>query len=181
MPELFDRGALDLRWLIVAGEPIAVSYSIIQDNRVYYYQGGRSTSVPKGVRPGTVLHLQAIRAAIAAGREEYDFLGGDARYKLQLATACRPLFQLRVARPSYAEAARVAVDASRLLIHRTWGAVASLSGPWAQCKGVATPESDPMAPPPGGAVSPPSGTAATPASSLQGAHTARSSAHDLAE
>ena len=91
MPALLDRGELDLRWLMAKGEPVAVSYSVIDDGRVYFYQGGRATTVPKGVRPGIVLHLYAIKAAIEAGRKEYDFLAGDQRYKMQLSTATRPL------------------------------------------------------------------------------------------
>ena len=113
MPELLDRGELDLRWLVVNGERIAASYCVAHDNRLYYVQGGRATDVPKGVRPGIVLHLHTIRAAIEAGRLEYDFLGGDARYKDQLSTAVRPLIELRVMRPSLPGAARSAVEAGR--------------------------------------------------------------------
>jgi CelD/BcsL family acetyltransferase involved in cellulose biosynthesis len=118
MPRLLERGELDLRWLVVNDEPIAVSYSVVQDNGLYYYQGGRATAVPKGVRPGIVLHLHSIRAAIEAGRAEYDFLGGDARYKKQLAVATRQLVELRVVRPSFGEAARIAMEASRILLLR---------------------------------------------------------------
>jgi CelD/BcsL family acetyltransferase involved in cellulose biosynthesis len=119
MPVLLDQGELDLRWLSVHGEPVAVSYGIVNENRLYFYQGGRATTVPKGVRPGIVLHLHAIRAAIEAGRLEYDFLGGDARYKTQLATHTRPLAELRVTRPSLPEAARAAVAAGRRLLRRS--------------------------------------------------------------
>jgi CelD/BcsL family acetyltransferase involved in cellulose biosynthesis len=113
MPALLDRDELDLRWLLVNGEPIAASYSVVRDGRVYYIQGGRSTSVPKGVRPGIALHLYTIRAAIEAGRREYDFLGGDARYKHQLATGTRRLVELRVTRPSLPETARTVLEAGR--------------------------------------------------------------------
>ena len=116
MPALLDRGELDLRWLLANGEPIAVSYSIVHDNRLYFYQGGRATAVPRVVRPGVVLHLHAIKAAIEAGRQEYDFLGGDARYKRQLSTGARSLIELRVTRPSLAEAARSAAASGRALL-----------------------------------------------------------------
>lgn len=119
MPELLSRGELDLRWLVVNGEPIAASYCVVHDNRLYYVQGGRATDVPKGVRPGIVLHLHTIRAAIEAGRLEYDFLGGDARYKDQLATGVRSLIELRVMRPSLPAAARSAVEAGRKVYLRT--------------------------------------------------------------
>jgi CelD/BcsL family acetyltransferase involved in cellulose biosynthesis len=113
MPALLDRGELDLRWLVANGEPVAATYSIVHGGRLFFYQGGRATTVPKGVRPGIVLHLYAIRAAIEAGRLEYDFLGGDARYKDQLATAARPLAEIRIVRPSPVELARAAVSAGR--------------------------------------------------------------------
>jgi len=118
MPELLYRGALDLRWLVVNGEPIAASYCVAHDNRLYYVQGGRATDVPKGVRPGIVLHLYTLRAAIEAGRLEYDFLGGDARYKDQLATSVRSLIELRVMRPSLPNTMRGAVEASRKMYLR---------------------------------------------------------------
>ncbi len=116
MPALLDRGELDLRWLVANGEPVSVSYSVLCDNRLYYYQGGRATNVPKGVRPGIVLHLYAIRDAIEAGRLEYDFLAGDARYKRDLATATRPLIQLRIAHPSAPEVARTALAGARAML-----------------------------------------------------------------
>jgi CelD/BcsL family acetyltransferase involved in cellulose biosynthesis len=116
MPALLDRGELDLRWLMAKGEPVAVSYSVVDDGRVYFYQSGRATEVPRGVRPGIVLHLYAIKAAIEAGRKEYDFLAGDQRYKTQLSTATRPLVALRVTRPSIAEAARAEVVKGRALL-----------------------------------------------------------------
>ncbi len=141
MPELLDRGELDLRWLVANGAPVAVSYCVVNENRVYFYQGGRATDVPKGVRPGIVLHLHAIRAAIEAGRREYDFLGGDARYKRGLATGTRPLTELRVVRPSLPEAARVAVAAGRALLVE---ARAKARAEWARRRavgGAATPGS----------------------------------------
>jgi CelD/BcsL family acetyltransferase involved in cellulose biosynthesis len=61
------------------------------------------TEVPHGIRPGIVLHAYAIKAAIAAGREEYDFLSGASQYKLQMSTATRPLMNLRASRPRYRE------------------------------------------------------------------------------
>ena len=103
MRELLERDALELTWLRVGGQPIAVSYSIVWNNRVQFYQGGRMTEVPHGIRPGIVLHAYAIKAAIAAGREEYDFLSGASQYKLQMSTATRPLLNLRASRPRYRE------------------------------------------------------------------------------
>src|SRR6185295_5835126 len=110
--------ALELSWVSVGDEPVAVSYSIIWNNRVQFYQGGRTTDVPKGVRPGIVLHAHAIRAAIDAKREEYDFLSGTSQYKMQLSTATRPLIQLRASRPGYHESIRKLTDRGVDLLRR---------------------------------------------------------------
>lgn len=98
LPALLARNALDLCWLRVRGAPVAVAYNIVWDNKVLFYQGGRTLEVPDGVRPGIVLHVRAIQAAIAAGRSEYDFLAGASQYKMQLATATRSVLRLRAAR-----------------------------------------------------------------------------------
>jgi CelD/BcsL family acetyltransferase involved in cellulose biosynthesis len=106
LPELFTRGALELAWLKVRGQPVAVVYNIVWNNKVLFYQGGRSLDVPKGVRPGIVLHARMIQAAIAAGRSEYDFLPGTSQYKLQLATASHPIVAFRATRAPMREGVR---------------------------------------------------------------------------
>jgi CelD/BcsL family acetyltransferase involved in cellulose biosynthesis len=98
LPELLARDAVELAWLEVRGQPVAVAYNFVWDNRVLFYQGGRTVAVPKGVRPGIVLHAHLIKAAIEAGRSEYDFLPGESQYKRQLATASLPVVALRVVR-----------------------------------------------------------------------------------
>ncbi len=112
MPELLAAHALELVWISVHDEPIAVSYNVVWDNKIHFYQSGRSINVPRGIRPGIVMHAHAIRAAIAAGYREYDFLSGDAhaRYKADLATDARPIVHLRALRPSITAAARRATE-----------------------------------------------------------------------
>jgi CelD/BcsL family acetyltransferase involved in cellulose biosynthesis len=110
LPALVERNALDLCWLKVRGQPVAVSYSFIWDNKVLFYQGGRTLEVPKGVRPGIVLHARCIRAAIEAGRSEYDFLAGSAQYKLQMATGSRPMMEIRAVRAPWRDLARSTLE-----------------------------------------------------------------------
>jgi CelD/BcsL family acetyltransferase involved in cellulose biosynthesis len=110
MPGLLRENALDLSWLTVRGEPIAAMYSIVWNNKVYYYQCGRKLDVPKSIRPGGVLLALAIRRAIGEGRREFDFLNGVSRYKTDLANAGRPLMELRVARTSLVEVVRRAAE-----------------------------------------------------------------------
>jgi CelD/BcsL family acetyltransferase involved in cellulose biosynthesis len=106
-------GQLELQWLVVAGRPVVVLYNIVYRGRVYFYQSGRSLDVPKGVKLGLAAHALALRAAMEAGRSEYDFLAGAAQYKRQLALAKHPLVTLSAAAPSVR--ARTAVAAAAAL------------------------------------------------------------------
>ncbi|WP_437751550.1 GNAT family N-acetyltransferase [Sorangium sp. So ce1389] len=110
MPAMFERGALDLAWLSARGEPVAALYNLVWNNKLYFYQCGRRVDLPKGLRPGTVIHAHAIRAAIAEGRREYDFLDSPCQYKLALSLSARPLIELRAARPSVNDSARRAAE-----------------------------------------------------------------------
>jgi hypothetical protein len=110
MRALLDRGALELRWLSVRGEPVAALYNFTWNDKVYFYQSGRALDVPDGVRPGIVIHLRAIRSAIESGRREYDFLGGASQYKRKLATGTRPLVSVRAVHSPVLELARSAVE-----------------------------------------------------------------------
>jgi CelD/BcsL family acetyltransferase involved in cellulose biosynthesis len=113
MPQLLDRGALQLAWLTVRNAPIAVVYNILWNGKVYFYQSGRVLDTPKKVRPGITLHAMLIRQAIERGLSEYDFLGGEAQYKEQLATDRRDLVELRATpRGSVREKARRLVERS---------------------------------------------------------------------
>jgi CelD/BcsL family acetyltransferase involved in cellulose biosynthesis len=81
-------------------------YNIVWNNKIYFYQSGRDTSIPSRQRPGVVLIAKVLQRAIEAGRREFDFLGGDSPYKMQLALAARPLLELRIARTGVRESAR---------------------------------------------------------------------------
>jgi CelD/BcsL family acetyltransferase involved in cellulose biosynthesis len=114
LPDLLARGALELIWLRVGERPVAVAYNIVWDNKVHFYQGGRAMDLPKGIRPGIVLHAQAIQAAIAAGRQEYDFLAGTAQYKRQMGPQLRKNLEVRVVKPLVREQVRrLALSGSR--------------------------------------------------------------------
>jgi len=110
MARLLAEGALDLFWISVRDRPIAVAYNLIWNRKVHFYQSGRSLDVPKGIRPGIVLHALAIRRAIEAGFREYDFLAGNSQYKRELATHSRPIAALRAVRARHRERARRAAE-----------------------------------------------------------------------
>ncbi|HSO36116.1 MAG TPA: GNAT family N-acetyltransferase, partial [Labilithrix sp.] len=110
MPRLLALGALDLGWMSVRGQPVAAFYNLRYDGRILHYQSGRKLDIPDDVRAGVTMHALLIKAAIADGMREYDFLAGASQYKMALANATRPLVTLRAARPSLVESARRAAE-----------------------------------------------------------------------
>ncbi len=129
MPKLFEAGALDLVSLVVRGEPLSIAYNLLWRGKVQFYQSGRAVEVPKGIRPGIVIHAYAIRDAIAAGFKEYDFLPGTSRYKMTLGLSARPILRMRAVRPSAVETARRATE---LVIDQLRSIRASVRGPVAK-------------------------------------------------
>jgi CelD/BcsL family acetyltransferase involved in cellulose biosynthesis len=110
MPELLARGALDLGWMSVRDEPVAAFYNFRRNGKLSFYQSGRKLDIPDEVRVGVTMHAYLIQSAIEDGMREYDFLAGASQYKMSLALATRPLVELRAARDSLRETARLAGD-----------------------------------------------------------------------
>jgi len=130
MPELHAKGALDLGWMSVRGEPVAAFYNLRWNGKLHFYQSGRRLDIPADVRVGVTMHAYLIRSAIEAGMREYDFLAGASQYKMALALATRPLVKLRAVRPSTVETVR---RASERAYHegkrlREWARKRDLSG-----------------------------------------------------
>jgi CelD/BcsL family acetyltransferase involved in cellulose biosynthesis len=127
MPALLAAGALDLRWLMLRGRPLAAQYNVVWNGKVQFYQGGRAMDLPNGIRPGMVLHLDAIRSAIAEGHREYDFLPGESLMKRQLGPRARPLVELRAVRAAARELTRVALRRGRARLRGWLGSAPSQS------------------------------------------------------
>ncbi len=106
MRTLLEHGQLELLRLTVRGESVAALYGMTWGDKTIAYQTGRRSDVPNNIRPGGVILAYAVRAAIEAGRAEFDFLADEAPYKLQMATASRPLIRLRAYRVGVREKAR---------------------------------------------------------------------------
>ena len=83
-----------------------------------FYQCGRKLDVPKNLRPGGVLLYREMRRALEEGEREFDFLGGEATYKRQLALSERPLATLRIVRPGWREQARRLAEWGKTLLRR---------------------------------------------------------------
>lgn len=108
-------GRLDLWVLRGRGQPVAALYNIACGDSIVNYQAGRLVDLPKGIKPGMVANVYAIRRAIEEGLKEYDFLPGEALYKLQLGNARREVVTLRVSR---SDARAVGLDLLSNLLKR---------------------------------------------------------------
>jgi CelD/BcsL family acetyltransferase involved in cellulose biosynthesis len=74
------NGWLRLYVCVKDGNPIGALYGISLGKTTYYYQAGMDPE-HRSLSPGTLLVANAIRDAIEAGHERFDFLRGDEPYK----------------------------------------------------------------------------------------------------
>jgi CelD/BcsL family acetyltransferase involved in cellulose biosynthesis len=77
---------------------IGCLYNFVCGGRVLFYQCGFAMPEHPHDKPGYICHARAIEHSAAAGHAIYDMLGGDARYKANLATDATRLVWLRVQR-----------------------------------------------------------------------------------
>ncbi|HET6236222.1 MAG TPA: GNAT family N-acetyltransferase [Acetobacteraceae bacterium] len=87
------RGEVEL-WQITAG-PVEVGYlyNFQHRGRVLAYQSGFDYAVgDHRAKPGLTCHHLAIERSLAEGRECYDFMAGDDRYKRSFSNTERTLF-----------------------------------------------------------------------------------------
>ncbi len=94
----FAHGEIELVRARHAGGPIGCLYNMVHDGHVLQYQSGFATFANEKLKPGFITHAAAIEHAAARGRRVYDFLAGDQRYKMQLATDSTTMVWARVQR-----------------------------------------------------------------------------------
>ncbi len=83
---LLDGGVQLLR-LAVGEQDLAYLYSFVRGGRVYFYQSGLEYGlIEKHARPGLVAHVLAAQYNASLGHQVYDFMAGESRYKVNLAT-----------------------------------------------------------------------------------------------
>jgi CelD/BcsL family acetyltransferase involved in cellulose biosynthesis len=83
---LLDGGVQLLR-VAVGAHDLAFLYSFVRGGRVYFYQSGLEYGlIEKHARPGLVAHVLAAQYNAAQGHQVYDFMAGESRYKVNLAT-----------------------------------------------------------------------------------------------
>jgi CelD/BcsL family acetyltransferase involved in cellulose biosynthesis len=92
-----EAGELDLLRLRGGGRVLGYLYNFRSGPWSFAYQSGLETrDLGPHDKPGLMCHVRAIERALAAGDAGYDFLGGDHRYKFNLANAERLLHWIDV-------------------------------------------------------------------------------------
>jgi CelD/BcsL family acetyltransferase involved in cellulose biosynthesis len=97
---LLERGKLDLVWLVVGNEPVAVQYSFIEGRKLYLYLCGRKMNLPRKIRIGVAMVILLINDAIKRGFREVEFLGHITEFKMMFTSKKRVLVEWRIARPT---------------------------------------------------------------------------------
>ena len=96
----FEFGEIQLA-RVKCGEKTTIGclYNFVYKNHVYFYQNGIDYLPDKRMKPGLLLHAEAIKYNAAAGHKTYDFLCGDTRYKMSLSTHHNQLVWARLQKP----------------------------------------------------------------------------------
>lgn len=79
-----DAGWLQLVFLEIEGQRAAAYFNFIYNNRVMVYNSGLDWQSFPSLSTGIVLAAYSIQHAIEHGRDAFDFMQGDERYKYQL-------------------------------------------------------------------------------------------------
>jgi hypothetical protein len=97
----FQYGEIQLLRIKCSDKTIGCLYNFVYKNNVYFYQGGVNYDLDKRLKPGFIAHVEAIKHNVTAGRKTYDFLCGDSRYKMSLATHHNRLIWIRLQKPLF--------------------------------------------------------------------------------
>ncbi len=95
----FEEDSIHLLKLMAGNETIAVMYNQIVDRKVFFYLHGLKFDNDGRLKPGLVAHTLATEYYIRQGMLEYDYMGGDSQYKIQLAQRTEDLKTVIIQRP----------------------------------------------------------------------------------
>lgn len=95
----FEHDEIQLLRIKCDENTIGCLYNFLYKNNVYFYQSGINYNLDKRLKPGLIAHAEAIRYNAANGYRTYDFLAGDSRYKMSLATHHNRMIWIRLQKP----------------------------------------------------------------------------------
>jgi CelD/BcsL family acetyltransferase involved in cellulose biosynthesis len=94
----FAHGEILLTRLRAGCATVGCLYGLVSAERVLFYQSGLAVPADHHGKPGYLSHARTIEHCAERGLAIYDLLGGDARYKQNLATDCSRIVWGRVQR-----------------------------------------------------------------------------------
>ena len=98
--QMVPNGQVFIARLCEGARVVAVIYGFITGAKFEFYQSGVDTGPAAQLkRPGILAHLLSMRYLSARGIANYDFLAGEAPYKLSLSTSQTRLARLQLRRP----------------------------------------------------------------------------------
>ncbi len=128
--EFQQRGELRLSRIVLDGEPVAFSFCLERDGRLYSLKSGYDERFRRIV-PGLVLQLSIVEACFERDLEGYELLGEQTEWKAKLATSTRSHSTLRAYRRNPFGLARYAYRAGvRPALKRTYRRFKE-TAPWA--------------------------------------------------
>lgn len=96
----FEKGEIQLLRIRAGEHIVGCLYNFVWQGKVYFYQCGFNYGFGKKVQPGLVSHVLAVQYNAEHGHDVYDFLAGEARYKMSLSTDCNKMSWGRIQRSS---------------------------------------------------------------------------------
>jgi CelD/BcsL family acetyltransferase involved in cellulose biosynthesis len=97
-PLMFDKGMLDLTFLVVGGNQVAAMWNYTFGKRMMLYNSGIRSQEFMALSPGIVLLTFNIEHSIKSGYRLYDFLQGDEEYKYRMGAHSTRVFNLSITR-----------------------------------------------------------------------------------
>ncbi len=97
----FSDGVIDMLKLKAGDQTIAVMYYQIVGKKVFFYLHGLRFDTDGKLKPGLVAHAMATEYYIRQGMDQYDYMGGDNQYKIQLAQRTEDLITVIIQRPRF--------------------------------------------------------------------------------
>ena len=113
----WPQGQIELLRVSVDDHPVAYLYNFIYRNKVYFYLSGLQFEDDNRLKPGLLAHALCIEQHWQEGRQYYDFMGGDMRYKKSLANCEGDIAMYAYQKP---RAALLIERVARYFKHRQW-------------------------------------------------------------
>lgn len=113
---LWDKDIIDLWHLRVGDRSLSYFYNFVYRGKVYFYLSAVCEAADPKHKPGLLGHALSIQHYLDTGKDFYDFMGGDERYKKSLARKTETLYRFSLQR----DALSLQVERMLRRVKRLW-------------------------------------------------------------